>query len=263
MSFGIWNNLDELGLYLGLERLDYERDEDFFDRLQKIVKWKYKTDYNTLVHSIPIQLGLSTENLLTIETKSPNIPFKCSIDWEYFTLEDMDPSKAFEDREFHRIFINTEDSTLEKVFNALEFSETFKIDLKKLQFKTSNFKNIVRGTNYFITTENIQQTKSLANKNIVKGTEILEGSLLTERVDNLQELSYSHQYFLDYENGFIQTYSPLPRPIKISYYYYKPKFNIEHTDVNLMPVNVFAKYGLTDELIELAPYLLANQTWGK
>lgn len=260
MAFGIWNNLDEAGLYLNIERLENETDEIFHSRLKKFGKWKFKTDYNTQVHSIPIQAGLDTKNLMEVTCSKR---FKATLDWEYFIAESFNEDGTTS--EYIRVFINTPDCTLRKITDILEASTDFTLLAYSETYKDYRLKGIVRGTNTFIHSEQIQAKYwNLSKKNIVDKTFRSDNSVVINReVSSLPELKSRGDYFLDKENGYIETYSPVAKNINVTYRYYNPRFIIEYTDINLIPLNILAKYGVTDDLVDMIPYILAKQAWGK
>jgi arsenate reductase-like glutaredoxin family protein len=262
MDFGIWNHLDEMGLYLNISRLEYETDEDFYTRIKKFSKWKFKTDYYTLAHSVPLQLGLDTVNMLEITTVNGK-RFVCDINWEYFTLESFNDDGS--SSEYIRIYINTHATTVQKVLDIINTSSIdFQYIIYNSSFNRYPFKNIIRNTNTFMYKDYISNKASnLSNKNIIKKTlRSNNNSVINREVSSLLDLKKKGDYFVDYENGYIETYSIIDGPIDISYQYYTPRFILEYTDVNLIPVNVIAKYGITDDLIDMIPFILANQTWG-
>jgi len=259
MSFGIWNNLDEAALYLGLERLDGEVDEELCARIKKFGKWRYKTDYYTQVHSIPLQVGLGTKNLLEITSVKR---FECKIDWEHFTIESFNDDGT--SSEYVRVFINTPFVTISKVSDLLDQSLDFKCNIYNPQYKSYLFKNIIRHTNVFIETAFINSSNyNFLNGNIIKGTlRFNDDNIFNREVGSLQDLGSSGDYFVDYTRGYIQSYDNIKDGIYATYRRFNDRFILEHTDINLQPLNVISKYGVTDDLIDLMPYLLNGKTWG-
>ena len=75
MAIGIWNNIDDLALFLGLKRLNYETNDELSNRIKLMSRWKYRTDYYTQAHSIPLQAGLKTESVILIKNINKNHAF--------------------------------------------------------------------------------------------------------------------------------------------------------------------------------------------
>jgi hypothetical protein len=272
MAFGIWNNLDELGLYMGLERISYETDEEYSNRLKQFAVYKYKTDYYTQVHSIPLQLGLETYEVMRltcshtdIDGKVTVIPFECKIDWEYAILENFPPAGLESQKEYIRIFINNHDATVKKIMNTLDTSLTFKYITLKGKHKRLPCKFLIRNTNIghgrdFV---NSKHTR-LSNKDIITGSLVPEDILICKKpIASILEMKHDGDYFIDTELGYLQTQSDVQFGFFVTYQYYKPSFSIEGTELNFTPLNILAKYGLSDQLAEYAKVILENKVWGK
>jgi len=253
MSFGVWNNIDELALYLGLERLSFESNEDFYIRLKKFAKYRHGADYYTQVHSIPLQVGLDSNRIGEIVCSKP---YLCSIDWEYVILENED--------EYVRIFINTPNCTIEKISLAINASETFRFVYEDESFKAKETKTLIRNTNQKIINEKIsKKTIHLKGKNIIESSFMIDSNFyIINRVSSIQDIRKRGDYFVDFINGYIETYDSEYPSVKISYKTYEPEFAFEVTDINFIPVNLIAKYGITNELISIIPYILSGQVWG-
>lgn len=252
-SFNIWNNLDEVALYLGLERLDSETNESFYNRIRKFGQWRYKTDYYTQVHSIPLQLALDTKNLVKIY--SP-YKYKCNLDWEYFTLSNSQESL--------RVFIGGE-SSLSKILNCIENSSTFSYRLYDENLRDTPCKTLIRNSNIKRIEEYIPSNKSrLTNCDIVPGS-IVPKSFVTLRneKENPTLLNKIGDYFIEYKIGYIEFLQNEFDGGFIQYDYYDNTFCIEFTEMNLIPFNNFIKYGITDDSINMIPYLLNSRVWGK
>lgn len=252
MSFNIWNNLDEIGLFLGLTRLDSEANEAYFNRIRLFGKWKYKTDYLSQVHSIPLQTGLLTTPIVKIIS---DYKYECTIDYEFFYLTN--------EIETIRVYIN-DDSTLDKILQAIDNTTTFTYSIYNELSRDMKLKFLVRNTSLKLQSDYIEQTNfNLANGSIKRGTLSAKDKfvLITEK-DSILDLKTSGDYFVDYETGYIQIFAPDFTGAFISYKYYDPSFRLESTELNLIPVSLKFKYGLTDENIGLIPLLLDKQVWG-
>lgn len=257
MNFGIWNSIDEVALYLGLERLDYETDEMLFNRIKRFSKWKYRTDYYTQAHSVPLQIGLDFYNIAEVKHVNGK-EFRCNVDWEYFIIED-------EDGVFVRVFIGTEDCTFKKILDTVNTSGVFTINLFEDAYENFQTKFLIRNKNNKVNRFYVSSKNSmLANKNIMKNTFVSENSAYcVNRKLSISEIVDSGDYFLDEETGYLQIYEDGIQGFFVTYEYYDPKFIIEGSDMSLTPLNLISKYGMSDKLILLLPQLLNNNIWGK
>ncbi len=256
MTFGIWNNIDEVALFLGLERLTYETDESFLARIKQFSKWKYKTSYYNQMHSIPIQAGLDTFNVVEIYSPNPDLEFKCSLDWEYFTIES--------DSEFARVFINTEDATLGKILDTIDQTTSFMYALQKSEYRNFPAKFLLRHSNNRIYRELVtSKSYNLTYNNILfDSLSSTSKSLATKRRASLQDLKELGDYFLDEKTGYIELYENNFESFYITYKFFEPRFMIKGSELNLTPLNIITKYGLSDRLIDLMPNILDDQIWG-
>jgi hypothetical protein len=259
MAFNIWNNLDEIALYLGLERLDSETNESFYNRIRQFGRWKYRTDYYTQVHSIPLQLALETNNLVKISSLSNfgrDTNYTCKIDWEYFTLNNS--------QESIRVFIGAKDCKLSKILTAIENSNTFTYKLYDESAIELPCKFLIRNTNIKTVDEYIASNKfRLDNKNLLFGSvKAKELITLKNEKEALDGLKITGDFFVDYKLGYIEFLQNDFTGGFINYKYYDDSFCLESTDINLIPLNNYCKYGFTDEFIEQLEYVLNDKVWG-
>lgn len=253
MPIQTWNNIDEIALYLGLDRLQSETDESFYKRIKKFGKWRYKTDYYTQSHSIPLQLGLETEAILKIKCNNNYI---CNIDWEYFYL--------YNENDAIRVFIGNEDDKLSKILDSIDNSNEFSYSLYNEDNRNISCKFLIRNTNVKIYKDYLPQNKHILRfKNIVNDSIKSENNLmLRKRKQSIQELSRIGDYFLDEKTGYIEIVYPDFNGAYITYKHYDDAFYIESTDINLTPVNIISKYGLTDKMIKVSEYLISDKVIG-
>jgi hypothetical protein len=256
MALNVWNTLDEAGLYLGMERFSYETDENLFNRIKLFSKWKYKTDYFTQMHSIPLQIGAKYFNVVEIFSTIEDNEFKCNCDWEYFTLEDS--------VEYLRVFINTEGCMLSKILEGIDKLTNFDYRLIKSQYVSFPTKYLIRKKNYAIAKDIISSKDTiLNNKNIMYESLDSRSKHISDRQSSISEVQKAGDYFVDEKAGFLHIYDAEPEPFSVTYKYYNPKFIIEGSDMALVPLNIIAKYGITDKLIHLLPSILDGQVWGR
>lgn len=255
-TFGVWNNLDEIALFLGIERLTGESDEEFFNRAKLVGKYKYRTDYYTQVHSIPLQAGLKTYNLFNIYHKDSKA-FKCEINWEYFILEG--------ETDYIRIFINNEEATVDKIIEAINKTTEFGITFNKNMHKSTKCKYLIRNTNVTTEIEYIASKRThLKNKSLIDGTFISSDTnhMCSNEVSDIASLKYSGDYYIDKTNGYLELYDVEPEEFFITYQCTDSIFTVESTELNLIPMNLFWKYGISNKCIDLATYLLNGKTFG-
>jgi len=257
MSINIWNNIDELALYLSLYRLDGETNDEFVNRIKIFSKWKYKTDYYTQVHSIPLQLGLETRTVGRLQNLNNN-KFRCDIEWDYFLLKEILPDGTV--GEYIRIFLEGKFDTIRSISDIINNSQTFRCNI----YKTTDL-DIELG--FLVRNKNIKIDKFITNAlkydNFGK-TDILPGSVRVNDpsyrrlISSVDGLSKSGDYYIDWATGFIQTFDAEPEQTDIMFQYYDKAFSIETTEMNLIPVNRYFAYGLSDDSINMIPYLLNN-----
>lgn len=260
MSLNIWNQLDEVALYQSLDRMVGETDEDLFARMKKFAKWRCKTDYNTQVHTIPIQSGLLTYPILDITCDHP---FEMKIDWEYFYIQNFPENP--EDKEYARVFINMDSSPINKITEVLNSLPSFNYRVLDPYYTGIHHRFIARACTVTVETDFVSaKNMNLSHKHLLKGTLRADSGLYckTEK-ESIQDLKVPGDYFLDCEAGYLQTYSNVEDGFFVTYRRYMPKASIEATELNLIPVSTLVKYGLTDDVIELVPYLLNGKVWGK
>ena len=260
MSFNIWNNLDEIALYLGLERIDSETNEAFYNRIKQFGRWKYRTDYYTQVHSIPIQSGLETKNIVKIYSNlqyGSKKTYKCNIDWEYFTLSN--------DEEGIRVFIGEIGCKLSKVLNAIDNSKTFSYKLYDESYRDISCKFIIRNSNIKTIDEFVDSTRfRLAKRNIVEDSLKATSNIRLYNIkDKPLDIKHNGDYFIDHEIGYLEFAQDSFDSGYIKYKYYDDSFYIEYTDINLIPISLYAKNGITNKIVDLSPYILNNRVFGK
>lgn len=253
MSLNIWNNIDEIALYLGLDRLDGETNSEFVNRIKQFARWKYKTDYYTQVHSIPLQTGLNTEIIGRITSSGNN--YECFIDWDYFTLKEILPDNST--GESIRVFIGNKDCKLSKIADVVNSSESFLFEVYNNQDLDLSIDYIVRNKNTRIVTSIISGKYSyFDNNNIVRGSIRIDNPSYRKEVYSIQDLKRTGEFYIDYKLGFIQTYDFEPTDAKVTYSFYDKAFAIEKTELALTPFNNYLTYGITDKTISLLPDLL-------
>jgi hypothetical protein len=67
MAFITTNNLDDIAIYLGINRLPGETNVDFLSRIKRLAQLRYSTNQDILVKSIAAQVGLGYRPAMSIE----------------------------------------------------------------------------------------------------------------------------------------------------------------------------------------------------
>lgn len=252
MSLGIWNSLDELALYLGLERLPKENDDSFKERIYNVSRYMYKNNGYSLHKSICGQTGFKAIPLLKIDSDKN---FSCNINYDYFTLET--------DTSYIRLFIGRETIKLSEIVDKLNKLSDINFVLYNDSFLEYEVKNIIKNTNIKFTEEFASETSiQLKHGNIEEGSvEFSDKTNFNYRVDNLGDLNFSGEYYIDYKNGYIQSYSASDLGQTIKYKYIDKPFIIEYSDLALTPVSQYFKYGITKDSIRTIEFLLHRNTW--
>ena len=252
MALGIWNTIDELGLYLGIERLPKENDDSFKERIYNVSRYMYKNNSYELVKSTSAQAGMKTLPILKINS---NKYFKCSIDYDYFTLET--------DSSYVRVFIGRETIQLAEIVDKLKKISDITFNLYKEEYNELEVKYLIKNTNIKITEEFASETSIvLKNKNIIEGSiEFSDSENFHHKVNSLEDIKNTGEYFIDYKNGYIQSKSSSELGQTIKYKYVESPFILEYSELAITPVSQYFKYGITRDAIRTIEFLLHRNTW--
>lgn len=253
MSFGIWNNLDDIAAYIGLDRLAGETDEEFYNKIKLLAKYRYKPNYYNQIKSISSQLGLQTKQVLKF---NQDIDFICKLGWEYFIYQSED--------KYIRIYIDTPNSTLQKIITLLE-QENIDFTLMASDYKNISCEYLIKNTNIKYSRDYISNKRNnLLHTNIIPGTlSINDKYNFINEVDSLQDLSLKGDYFVDYKNGYLELFDSETAGSYLSYQYYDKSFSLEYSEISFKPVNLITKYGINDNLAHTLEYILDDITWGE
>ena len=244
---GIWNNIDITALYLGLDRLQGESNEDFQDRLKQISKYHYRTDYYNLVHNIPIQLGLKTESIGRIVNSRENI-FECRIEWDYFYLNEILSDGSF--GECLRIFIGDEGCLVSKIKANVDASTYFTLEIHDSSNLALSVDFLIRGNSVKVETEVINNKFTrLLHSNLVPNSFVIDSPSFVTVKSSLPEVMSTGDYFVDNKVGFLYSYDNTFSLAKCQYRYFDSAFALEKTDVNLIPIRKYFNNGYSDKSI--------------
>lgn len=252
MSFGLWNTLDELALYLGLERLPKENDDSFKERIYLTSRYMYKNNSYNLIKSIAAQTGMKTYPVLKIDSDKE---FKCILDYNLFTLET--------DTSYIRVFTGRENIQLAEITDKLEKIDDITFTLFKDSFNELEIKNIIKNNNIKIAEEFTYNTSIvLKNKNIIETSiEFSDTYNFNCKVDSIADIKNTGEYFIDYKNGYIQSKSCSDLGQIIKYKYIETPFILEYSELSMTPISQFFKYGITKDSIKTIEFLLHRNIW--
>ena len=252
MAFGVWNNLDEVAAYIGLDRFGGESDEEFYKKIKLLARYKYKPDYISQIKTISTLIGLKSKPVLRFTGTEKYI---CELNWEYFTYKNSE--------KYIRTYIGTPSCKLSKILNILN-QESIEYSLLDETYANLKCEYLIKNSNIKFTRDYISKKRNrLLYDNIVPGSLVIADKFnIKNEVSSLIDLSNKGDYYIDYENGYIELFDPEISGSYVSYKYFDKSFTIEHSELNLKPVNIISKYGINDELIFLLEYIMDDHTWG-
>lgn len=252
MSFGIWNSIDEVALYLGIDRLPKESDDSFKNRVYNISRYMYKNDSYSMARSIAGQCGFDVLPAFQIDSAED---FKCTIDYDYFILET--------DTSYLRVFIGRDDIAITEILNGIDKLDDIGYTLYSPAVTGCVARNILRNTNVKFHKEFIYETSvQLKKKNIIEGSIEFEDKVnFINSVDGIPSIKNSGDYFIDYQNGYLQSKNTSDIGQIIKYSYIEKPFVVEYSDISVKPVNNCFQYGITNDSLASIEFLLHRNTW--
>jgi hypothetical protein len=264
MAFVATNNLDEVAIYLGINRLNGEEDSDFLSRIKRIGLHRYGTDPKTSQVSINDTTGLLLQPIILLYCK---YPYKIKIDNEFITI------RVFKDGEikFASIYIaNISDQAtlsslpLYRLKSYLDsHTELFSYDIVDQSLMNTSNEFIFNNFNYNIGLQEIKAKKTkLHTKNIIPGTLTSSTFIFSNRVSSIPDIQKIGDYYYDDEIRYLEIATDNPNRFTLSYEEYDKHFMIEKTPISLMPVLDYAKFGFCDRFIELLEIYLSERGIG-
>lgn len=242
------NTVDKLGLLFSLERLKNEDDETYKSRIYQISQIGYKPDLYSIWKSISIQCGLEIYPAIQIQSEEE---FICELGYEYFSIETQD--------KFGRVFIGEDSITLSKIVDLLgklSFDYTCFSDLN------TPIRNLIKTANYKQDVAIMIGKNLLLNKRIIKNSIVFEDTTnFNNEVSDILSIKNAGDYFVDYENGYIEGYSYRNEGQYLKFKYIDSPFLIETSELSLTPVNNLFKFGITKNTEKIIKLLLSNNIW--
>lgn len=222
----VYNELDRIGILLGLPRLTGERNAEYKLRLQDVFVHQANSSYNGLINGLTRELGLAIFEAIqfNIRTDPPATTKPAIIFSETKCYIHIDPTNAIPDLTIDRFDVNGDSFTLGDFVNTINAANLDIVatlcdgtdsEYRSMTiFNQSNVKLVP--SEDLISTARIQ----LANKAIISNSIVLRSANLTERVTNSTLLRQSNQYYIDTENGIFYAGSIPADGSVIRYKYY-------------------------------------------
>jgi hypothetical protein len=109
----------------------------------------------------------------------------------------------------------------------------------------------------------------ISNKyTILDAKKILPSSLsstsftLNTQVSSVQDIKKYGDYFYDIDSNYLELFDASPEPFIISFIEYNPIFVLSATDINLLSLSNYSKYGLSDNFINMLELVLQERGIG-
>jgi hypothetical protein len=213
----VFNELDRIGLLLGLPRLEAERNSEYRRRLFDVLVNRAGSSYCGLINGITRELGLRLFDALVIRPTTnpstgltiganPAVVFaetKCYV-WDDIT----DPTSGL-DTTIDRFEQTDGGYTLGELVSAIENTGLFECSIpNNLSSATRSMTIFNQSTVITVPSEELDTSgariKLKHDKLIPTSVSVRSGSLV-ERVDSVNELLVRGQYYIDMANGIIYT----------------------------------------------------------
>lgn len=230
-SNSVFNELDQLGLLLGLPRLEDEKNHSYKARLMDVFVNRASSTYRGLINGITRELGYSIFDAISIVTNRDSadraigtysaVVFSdiyCTIYSNY-----LDGDKGIY-RQIDRMDPYGEGYSLRELVAAINEGPYFTATVIEGVDASRRSMNIFnQSTVQLVTNEDINKAGSvvkLANEDLLPDSVAVRSDTLTSRVSNQVDLRNSGQYYLDYDKGIIYSYSS-PSPGSVIRYKYR------------------------------------------
>lgn len=260
MSFNIANYIDEVALLIGANRLPGESDEAFVDRIKRLSKIRYNTDYNTLIRSCHEQCGLRIKPFAKLTCI---YPFTLNIDEEFVHIRTFPAYPAI--GKYIRIFYSLETEAIKKIhLTILQHSEfTFTVTDNYL-YSTSTRELLFRGSNYKVYNEVCQsRCTRLVHQQLVPDSLGSQSPYVIHRKETLPELKISGDYFVDEDKGYLEVATGQVSPFIVTYSHFSDIFFFELCEINLTSAFSIIKYGLSDRFLKAYGKIADGKVLGK
>lgn len=227
----VFNELDRIGLLLGLPRLEEERNADYRQRLFDVLVHRAGSTYKGLIYGVTRELGLDlfcpftirpilTSNGSTVATQ-PAIVFsetKCYVYEDY--SEGEDGLTLTIDR------LNQIDNgyTMHQLTSLIEGTGYFECLYTPNQSRAQRSMTIFnQSTISIVTAEDLDlggPRIKLKNNNLIDGSVTVRSSVLDQRVSSLVQMRVPGQYYIDLSAGILYS-TRAPEPGAVIRYRYR------------------------------------------
>jgi hypothetical protein len=211
----VHNQLDSLGLLLGLPRVEEEKNVDYRQRLYDVFVHRANSTYLGLIYGITRELGLSLFEAIRIQPilagdiplgSNPVITFeetKCKI---YSDISDEENGLVIS---LDRFDLNGGYYSFNELIDAINDTGYFTATLQSgVNGNTRSMQIYNQSTITLVNSETIAATDNivtLANKKLIEGSILVSSSMVTDRVASQNLITKSYQYYIDKENGILYT----------------------------------------------------------
>jgi len=234
--WAVYNELDKIGLYLGLTRLKNEKNAAYKQRLLDVFVHRSNASYMGLIYGITRELGLSITDTIECIPKAPIVEpaiifqeTKCYI-WNdvtdkvnglVATIDRFDATGVY----FLGDLIGSINAT--NIFTATAMPG---VNLNSRAMTIFNQTSLVSVPSEDISGPSGINVK-LKNSNLVSDSITVQSDNLSARVDTPEDIIYGYQYYVDPVNGSLITGS-IPEPgSSIRYKYRNDNFIVQSSPV--------------------------------
>jgi len=221
-----YNEFDRHGLFLGLSRLEEERNPAYKRRLLDVFVKRASSTYLGLIYGITRELGLNIVDAITVEPTTghsmtnPAVVFQ---DTKCYLYSDYDNETLVETLD--RFEVDAGAYTLSELVTAINATGQFTASLTTESDPAARSMNIYNQSSVvLVPSEAISGGGSrlkLGNANIVEGTVVLNSLNLTLRQASQLEVNNSGEYYIDHENGIVFTQTAPDSGATVRYVYRK------------------------------------------
>lgn len=212
----VFNEVDQLGLLLDLNRIKGERNPEYKQRLMRVFSERANSTYQGLINGITRTLGLSLYDALTVTAKETSGVFNASnpgiiVSEAFVYLYENIITKNL-DLKIDRFDRVSTTSNLNGLVSAINTSTYFTASLATGVDGYSRSMCVLNQTSgKQVTSEQVFNTNRflLKNKNIIKGTLFFsDTNRFTTEVTTEAGVNATGKYWIDYKKGIVLVYGP-------------------------------------------------------
>lgn len=244
----IVNKFDDHGDILGLDRIAGEDNTDFRERLSDVYVHRGGPTYEGFLNNLSRELGMLREDALIIDVNrgssgeplaaNPRVDITASevilySDWQNNSNYTVDTTINIYDHTSSAYYLNG-------LVLAINASTYYSASLASGIRPNIHSASLVRGTSFKKSEERIRsQNQHLFQNDLVIRNSIWFSDKTTFATEVSAEPTSDGEYYIDYTNGYVVTYSPPGGDGKCGYFYANFPWTVEATAIQL--------YSLHDE----------------